>query len=426
MLTAEQNRLVTETDPGTPGGALLRRYWQPVALAEQLPQGGDPLPVEVMGEELVLFRDQTGQAGLLARHCSHRGADLSYARVEDGGLRCLYHGWLYDVCGTCLDQPGEPSGSDFRHKVRQTAYPCREAAGLIFAYMGSGQPPLLPAYEFTTAPSDHVYVNKVHHECNYLQANEGNIDPVHLSFLHRFLEDRPRVVNGAEAGYYTRLGQNLSPVIEIEETDYGLRIFAFRDNGPGSRYLRMSNFIMPNLSSFPGNTGGDGYSVNWHVPIDDTHHWKYQIVFRRSGPLDKQLLRDQTKAELDSDYHLRRNRSNRYLQDRDEMRTRTFLGMGRMFAVHDKFATEGEGPIQDRTSERLGYTDKAIAASRQQLLQAIRDVQAGRDPLHVVRDPTANHFEHIAVVSQGLEADADWRTFWQRAATEQPHELLAG
>src|SRR5579862_4017441 len=316
MLTEEQNRLLTLTGPGTPGGQLLRRYWQPVALFEELPAGGDPLAVDILGEELVLFRDADGRPGLLARHCAHRGADLSYGRVEDGGLRCLYHGWLYDACGTCLDQPGEPAGSEFHTKIRQRAYPCQEAGGLILAYLGPGEPPLLPAYEFLTAPDEQLYVNKVHHECNYLQANEGNIDPGHLSFLHRFLqEDKPRMVNGTEVGYYTLLGQHLAPEIEIEETDYGLRISTVRDANPGQRYLRVSNFIFPNFSSFPGNTGGDGYSINWHVPIDDTHHWKYQIVYRRGGPLDKALIRQQNAAELDEGYHLRRNRSNRYLQD---------------------------------------------------------------------------------------------------------------
>ncbi len=341
MLTDEQNRLLTETGPGTPAGDVLRHYWQPVALSEEVPNGGVPMPVRMLGEDLVLFRDEAGRLGLLGLHCAHRGADLSYGRIEDGGLRCLYHGWLYDACGACLEQPGEPAGSAFHEKVQQRAYPCQEAAGLIFAYLGPALPPLLPAYEFLGAAEDRLYVNKVHHECNYLQANEGNIDPVHLSFLHRFLNDeQPRTVNGTERGYYTLLGAYQSPDIEVEETDYGLRIFAVRDAGPGKRYLRMSNFIFPNLSSFPGNTGGDGYSVNWHVPIDDVSHWKYQITFRRGGPLDKVRLREQAAAETDERYHLRRNKANRYLQDRDEMRSRTFIGMGSMFAVHDKFATE--------------------------------------------------------------------------------------
>src|SRR3982750_1466467 len=139
MLVEELNVLLTRTGRGTPCGELLRRYWQPAALSEELPAGGAPLPGRLLGEDLVLFRDEQGRPGLLGLHCPHRGADLSYARLEDGGLRCLYHGWLFDVSGQCLEQPGEPAGSTFCQRVRHTAYPCLEAAGIIFAYLGPGE-----------------------------------------------------------------------------------------------------------------------------------------------------------------------------------------------------------------------------------------------------------------------------------------------
>ena len=151
MLSREENDLVTQTAAGTPGGDMMRRYWQPVALSTDLPEGGAPVPVQVMGEELALFRDEFGRIGLLGIHCAHRAADLSYGRIEDGGLRCLYHGWLYDVTGQCLDQPGEPEGSRFKEKVRHLAYPCQELGGLIFAYMGPGEAPLLPNYHWLIA-----------------------------------------------------------------------------------------------------------------------------------------------------------------------------------------------------------------------------------------------------------------------------------
>src|SRR5437868_6882132 len=156
MLTQEQNDLLTQTGPGTPGGDLLRRYWQPVALSEELPQGGAPVPLKVLSEELVLFRDDRGRPGLIGLHCSHRGADLSYGRIEDGGLRCIYHGWLYDLNGHCLEQPGEPAGSTFHERIRHTAYPCHEQAGAIFAYLGPGAPPEFPAYEFLSVPRENV------------------------------------------------------------------------------------------------------------------------------------------------------------------------------------------------------------------------------------------------------------------------------
>src|SRR3954447_4060153 len=152
--TAEENARLTQTGQGTPCGNLMRRYWQPVALREELPVGGAPLPVRLLGEDLVLFRDDAGQPGLLGIHCAHPGADLSYGRLEDGGLRCIYHGWLYDVQGRCLEQPGEPVGSTFHERIRQTAYPARELGGVIFAYLGPGEPPELPNYEFLVAPEE--------------------------------------------------------------------------------------------------------------------------------------------------------------------------------------------------------------------------------------------------------------------------------
>ena len=171
MLTREENDLLTQVGSGTPGGALMRRYWQPVALSSEIPPGGAPLPVRLLGEDLVLFRDEFGRPGLLGIHCSHRAADLSYARIEDGGLRCLYHGWLYDINGDYLEQPGEPEGSTFKEKVRHLAYPALERGELVFAYLGAGEPPALPPYEAFEAPSEQRSVYKVFQDCSYLQGS---------------------------------------------------------------------------------------------------------------------------------------------------------------------------------------------------------------------------------------------------------------
>jgi phenylpropionate dioxygenase-like ring-hydroxylating dioxygenase large terminal subunit len=184
MMPQEENDILTQTNRGTPMGELMRRYWQPLALSEELPEGGAPISVKIMGEELVLYRDEKGKLGLLGIHCSHRGADLSYGRVEDGGLRCIYHGWLFNAAGKCLDQPWEPGGGEHRDQIQHTAYPCHEQAGGIFAYMGPGEPPLFPNYEFLMAPPERTYNDKLFHEANYLQMNEGSFDIPHLSFLH--------------------------------------------------------------------------------------------------------------------------------------------------------------------------------------------------------------------------------------------------
>ena len=422
MLTREENETLTKTGRGTPAGELLRSYWQPVALSQELPPGSAPKAVRVMGEDLVLFRDEAGKVGLLGLHCSHRGTDLSYGRVEAGGLRCLYHGWLYDVKGHCLEQPGEPPASRFHEKTRHLAYPCQETANLIFAYMGPGEPPLLPAYEILTIPEECRFVFKVFSESNYLQANEGNIDPVHLSFLHRFLDDslarnvRPTpytIVPGSNDSPNRLFGQDTAPTIEVEETDFGLRILTWRSTGDSTGYLRVSNFVMPNLCAVPGETQGAGYLINWHVPIDDETHWKYMIVFSRQAPLDKSKFIQRYTSEISPDFLSRRNRANRYLQDRTEMQDKTFSGMGLFFAEHDLFASESMGPVADRTQEHLGYTDQPIIAARRMMLRAIRQMQEGSHPVHVVRDPAENCFSHLVVLSEVVSGGVDWKSYWK-------------
>jgi phthalate 4,5-dioxygenase len=420
MITREENDLLTRIGPGTPCGSLLRNYWQPVALAEELPVGGAPRAVKLMGEELALFRDDQGRPGLLGLHCSHRGTDLSYGRVENGGLRCLYHGWLYDIHGRVIEQPGEPGCGAHRHEICHLAYPCREAGGVVFAYLGAGDPPLLPNYEFLIVPEAYRTVTKILVHCNYLQGNEGNIDPVHLSFLHQSLAGvdipRRRVVLGSEnESDNALLGKDVAPTIDVEVTDFGLRIYTTRAAGPGKCYLRITNLIFPNASAFGGSTIGEGYSVHWHVPIDDYSHWKYIFMFSRERALTDDL-RNWSKVEQTADYSLTRNAANRYRQDRSSMRDQTFTGMGVNFQAHDAFATESQGTIQDRTQEHPVSSDKAIIAERKLILSAIKDVQEGRDPRAIVRDMRANRFADLVVLSEVVSADIDGKEYMRQVA----------
>ena len=412
MMPREESDLLTITGRGTPGGELLRRYWQPAALAEELKPGGDPLAIKLLGEDLVLFRDDKGRVGLLDAHCSHRGADLSYGRCEEGGLRCIYHGWLYDVEGNVLEQPGEPNKGESRHTIRQPSYPCLEAGGIIFAYLGPGQAPLLPNYEFLRVTDAQRFVQKIYHECNYLQSNEGNIDPVHLSFLHRNLEqtesDNKRQVPGSQTSPNSLFGTDIAPRIDVELTDFGLRIFSIRNIEDDQIYVRTSNFIMPNFTAFPGQTAPAGYSVNWHVPIDDIKHWKFVIVFDREKPLQKELVQ-RGRNDLTPDYRLKRNKSNRYQQDRESMKNKSFSGIGHNFQAQDACVIESAGAVQDRTKEHLVTSDKAIIAARKLMLKSIQDIRAGREALHVVRDPAANDFSHIAVISEVTPKTADFK-----------------
>ena len=411
MLQEENDRL-TRVGPGTPCGELMRRYWQPLALSEELPPGGVPLPVRLLGEDMVLFRDDQGRPGLLGIHCSHRGADLSYGRVEDGGLRCIYHGWLYDVHGNCLDQPGEPGGGPHRSEIRQPAYPCVERVGIIFAYMGPGEPPLLPNYEFLALPEEQVFCTKLYSECNYLQGNEGNIDLLHVSILHYTDRDvQANTVHGGVNGLSSRGGAPGAETTDAELVDVGLRVCKLRKVPPDRTYIRSCTFIMPNLCAVPARQeGGRGYTVNWHVPIDDENHWKYVLIFNRERALDKEAVLRERQA-TDSSYKSLRNKANRYLQDRDSMNTESYSGIGHVFQAQDLCVTESAA-IQDRTREHLVASDAPIVASRKVLLKGIADVEQGRDPANVVRDPDANRFKIISTYGF-LPEGTGWKEYHQ-------------
>lgn len=416
MLTAEENALLTQTGPGTPGGAFMRRYWQPAALSKEL--GADPLHVRLLGEDFVLFRNEHDAPCMFDLHCAHRKADLSYGRLENGTLRCLYHGWRFGGDGICLEQPGEPAESTFRARIRQPAYPAREIAGVIFAYLGPGEPPPLPDLPWLVAPSEHSWATKLLHECNYLQGNEGNVDPQHLSFLHRAFE-----YDAQSRQSHVLTAFDAAPRIDVEETPYGLRIYAIRDAGEGRQYVRVSNFIMPNGSAFPAGAVVDPaveridenmhYSLHFHVPIDDFNHWKYRIMFRIDGPVDAAFLeRTQIDFTGEDSYERPRAARNRYLQSRDEQRDRTFTGMGRNFQDHDRFAVESQGRVLDRTTERLATTDKAIIAMRRQMLAAIETVRAGGTPL--MTDPRVpNPCRDLVVVSSRVPAGENPHDAWR-------------
>ena len=225
------------------------------------------------------------------------------------------------------------------------------------------------------------------------------------------------VVRGGDASFDTLLGRDPAPNIELEETDYGLRIYTTRNVGPGSTFIRLTSYVFPNMNAFPGGVGGtpadQGHGMHWHVPIDDTHHWKYQLTSVWSGSLDQAKLRAESEEDLNNDYHLLRNTNNRFHQDREEMKSTTYAGLGFNIQVHDVWATAGEGPIQDRTNEHLGYTDKVIIAARRQLLDAIRTIQEGGEPRYVVRDHSSNDFRHLVSLNEVASSSTDWRSLWK-------------
>jgi phthalate 4,5-dioxygenase len=412
MLTKEENDLLTQTGPGTPCGQLLRSYWQPAALSEELPPGSPPIPLRLFGEDLVMFRDERGSIGLLDLHCAHRGTDLSYGRTEDGGLRCVYHGWLYDVNGKCLETPGEPPGSQLRLVVRHRAYSCMERGGVIFTYMGDGAPPLLPNYEVLSAPADHRVTTKYLHECNYLQGLEGNMDNVHVPFLHSFLrtepgarklDEHPKEMTEEDKRNRARPQREYGGPVRFEETDFGNWGY-YAPSGYGR-----PDFIFPSLCFTQGGAQahGDGYLLYWRVPVDDTHHWLFALSYKKSGPIPEEYRHQRTWALMTPDYRFTRNQGNRYLQDRAEQRRSTFTGMGSVFVVQDALANETQGPIANRTRETLGVEDMMIVAGRRMLLRAIQTVQEGGEAPGRIVDPSVNEVDPIFLKRNAPPSDAD-------------------
>ncbi len=386
MISAEQNDLITRVGRGTPAGSLLRRYWQPVALSEEL-RGPRPLrPVQLMGQHFVLFRDESGRVGLLDRDCPHRGADLAYGRLENGGLRCAFHGWLFDATGQCLETPAEPAGSKLCTRIRQGAYPVVEKSGIVFAYIGEGEPPAFPEFDCFVAPDSHTFAFKGLWECNWLQALEVGMDPAHASFLHRFYEDEDtsesygKQFRGASADSELAITQVLReydrPDIAAEPAPYGMKLTTLRKLSEQQTHVRVTNVVFPQAFVIPMSS--EMTISQWHVPVDDTHCYWYAIFTSFTGPVDKEQMREQRLQTIELPlYTSRKNKRNEYGYSVEEQLTQTYTGMGEDINVHDQWACESMGPIQDRTREHLGTTDKGIMLYRRMLVKAIEAAQAG-------------------------------------------------
>jgi phenylpropionate dioxygenase-like ring-hydroxylating dioxygenase large terminal subunit len=421
MISAEQNDRITRTGPGTPAGALLRRYWQPVALREEL-EGERPLrPVKVLGQDLVLFRDDHGRLGLVDRDCPHRGADLAYGRLEDGGLRCPFHGWLFDVEGRLREAPAEPDDSPLLTRLRQRAYPVVERAGVIWGYLGPGEPPPFPALDPFVAPDSHVFAFKGLIECNWLQALEVGIDPAHASFLHRFFEDEDpsaaygkqfRSASADSSIPMTRvMREAFRPRISVEPSEHGLRLTALREVDAERLHVRITHLVFPQAFVIP--LSQEMAIMQYHVPIDDTHNYWYAFFTSVGAPVDKATMRAQRLALYElPDYRPRKHRGNQWGFDASEQRTRTYTGMGEDINVHDQWAIESQGPIQDRTREHLATSDRAISANRRLLNRAIDTVAAGGTPPGILDAEAAARLRGPVTVD-GLCAPEGWQQYWR-------------
>jgi len=423
MLSAEQNDLITRTGAGTPAGALMRRYWQPAALVDELTGNRPVKPVRLLGEDLVIFKDENGRYGLIGRRCPHRGTDLAYGRLENGGLRCAFHGWLFDVAGKCLETPAEPADSNLCANVRQKAYPVVEKNGILFAYLGPGEPPALPHFDCFVAPDSHTFAFKGLIDCNWLQSLEVGIDPVHTSFLHRFFHDEDpsegygkmfRDVTRDSDMPMTKIMREVTrPRIEVEPTEYGFRLVTLRQISDASSHVRVTNLLFPNAFHIPMSR--EMTITQWHVPVDDDKHYWYAIFTSFGAPVNKDEMRNQRLALYQlPDYIPNKNKSNGYGFDAHEQEHDTFTGMGADINVHDQWACESMGTIQDRTQEHLGTADKAIASYRRLLRQAIDQVGQGERPIMVLKESEAVSLTGPDAID-GIGPADDWRGYWQKS-----------
>jgi phthalate 4,5-dioxygenase len=433
-MKADLNERITRVGPGTPGGQLMRAYWQPVALLDEFDPTWDPAmahrplkAVRVLGLDLVLFRNAQGQFGLLDRPCPHRGADLAFARHEGDGLRCPFHGWKFDVTGQCVETPAEPPGSRLCSRIQQRSYPVRECSGVLMAWLGEGaEPPPLPALDCFAAPASHTFAFKGLWHCNWLQAFEVGIDPAHTSYLHRFFEDESldasygRQFRGASAGDVagqrwpmTRIMREFDrPQIQFEATDHGMRLTTLRPMTEELTHVRITHSIFPHTFVIPLSESMT--ITQMHVPVDDTRTYWYSIFTSFTDPVDRRAMREQRlRAVTLPDYLPRSGRHNQWGFNAEEQRTRTFLGMGEDdINVHDQWACESMGPIQDRTREHLASTDVAIAANRRRLLQALDEVEAGQSPPGVARSEVASQRVGPDTVD-GIAPAGQWQSWWR-------------
>ncbi len=410
MLSHEDNERLVRVGPGTPMGNLLRCYWHPALMSRELEApDGAPVRVRLLCEDLIAFRDTEGKVGLVDAYCAHRRAPLFYGRNEECGIRCVYHGWKYDVSGNCVDLPSEPADSPMRAKVKIKSYPTYEKAGVIWVYMGPAehQPPL-PDFEWMRAPETHRFVSKSIQKCNYLQALEGGFDAAHVTFLHN-----------ERLGQTNRVTHDGAPQLDVYPTDYGYTYTAIRRMNDESRYVRVYQYIMPvqqmRSDTTPRGVYDEVQKIDGHfwVPIDDEQTWTWNWIYGydQNAPITSNIAATvETRSGrgeedfIPGTFLLKRNVSNDHLIDRQRQKNTSFTGIAGI-ATQDMAITEGMGPIVDRSREYLGTTDKAIIAMRKMLLSAIHAVERGETPPGI--DPEKHR--NVRPVDRAIPADVDWR-----------------
>ena len=411
MLRKEVNDLLTQTDKGTPMGELFRLYWIPALLASELPENDcPPVRVKLLGEPMIAFRDSEGRYGLMEEFCAHRRVSLWFGRNEQGGLRCPYHGWKYDVTGQCTEIPSEPEDSDFYKSIKLQAYPLIKVGDVLWTHMGDPENrPTEPQWEFATVAPEQTVTTKRVQECNWLQALEGGIDSSHVSFLHSNELERDPLFKGAKANQYNL--NDTRPVFEVSPSEGGLYVGVRRNVDGGRYYWRITQWVMPCFTMIPPRADHPQHGHFW-VPIDDENCWTWSYDYHPERPLtaeERQACLDGKgvhSENIPGTFRPVQNKDNDYLMDREaQKRGETYSGIAG-FAMQDSSLQESMGPIIDRSTENLVGTDYGIIMTRNRLRKAATDLRdkgimpPGRTPEHqkvrsvaVVLDPDLNYAE---------------------------------
>ena len=360
MLTREQNELLTRVGPGSPAGELLRRYWFPVAVTQDLAEQTTKF-VRLLGEDLVLFKDKSGRVGLLADHCSHRGASLLYGRVEERGIACAYHGWLYDCEGNILETPPERNEA-IMNSVKHTAYPVKQFIGMYWAYLGPAPAPVIPNLDVWVRKDGrrHLFVHPPM-DCNWMQAQENSLDPTHAPILHQDAANRKYLPFDTTRGFIDDMTD-----FKFTETYYGI----MKDEIFGPGYVEQHPIMFPNVLRVHAGT-------EIRVPIDETHARIFEVYF----DLDPDgAVHDDDELELPVEF------GEPYKEPADALHPYTRMIMGKV-PQQDQGMWETQGPRYDRSTEHLAYSDRGVSMLRKMVFDNIVKVQEGEDPIAVFRDP---------------------------------------